>query len=175
MVLSGMPNPSQGPNDHSCDGIDPGPSLEITRDAEHMKICTSGRTSYNNRWRWFWRCSGLCGKAWWGNEDQRSPLTHTIGEFMSSSSRGVSGPSGRTGLQPVPGRLFSESYPMPGSTLTQTPPELSTGDQIKRLTVRFLIDSFDLIRAHNLRGDNSTRSKRSWRRTRYHSRFMYLE
>lgn len=84
---------------------------------------------------------------------------------MSTPSKGISGPSGRIGLQPFHGQPFIGNYRTPEPVLTQISPEQSMADEIRKLTVSLLIESSDLIWVHH--GDKSTLSKRSWRRTRY--------
>ena len=86
--------------------------------------------------------SGLAGK---------SPAHAASSPYlMATSSRGVSGPSGRVGPQPAPAQIPGGGHPTREPAYTQTSPEQSTANQIRKLTVRLLTDSFNLIWAHNL-------------------------
>ena len=66
---------------------------------------------------------------------------------MSTPSKGTSGPSGRTGLQPSLQPL-SGNYAVPRQALTQMSQEQSMVNQIRKLTVRLLIGFFDITLAH---------------------------
>ena len=66
---------------------------------------------------------------------------------MSTPSQGISGPSGRTGLQPSL-QPPSGIYAAPRQALTQMSQEQSMVNQIRKLTVRLLIVVFDITLAH---------------------------
>lgn len=86
---------------------------------------------------------------------------------MATSSQGVSGPSGRTGSQPVHAQLLTRTHSTPEPTLTKTSQEESIANQIRKLTVCLLVDSLDLAWVHNTPDGTSALSKGSWCYTRY--------
>ena len=87
---------------------------------------------------------------------------------MSTPSQGTSGPSGHTGLRPTSSPLFGGNYVVSQPASTQTSPEQSMANQIRKLTVRVLTPLFfGIIQAHETLDDASTMLKRSWHYTRY--------
>jgi hypothetical protein len=88
---------------------------------------------------------------------------------MATSYQGASGPSGYAGLQHVPIRPVSGNHTAPEPVLTrlqQPSQEQLILNELRKLTVRLLIDVFDL-RVNNLPGDTSTLLKCPLNCTRY--------
>ena len=70
---------------------------------------------------------------------------------MSTYYQGASGPSGHAGLQPAPGQPVNGNHAIPGPVLTrleQPSQERLTSNQIRKLTVRPLIERFNLRVKH---------------------------
>jgi len=96
----------------------------------------------------------------------RSTVTRKL---MSTPFEGASGPSGHAGLRPALRQPVRGNHATPVPVLTwleQAPPEQSISYQIRKLTVRLLVDVFDL-RTDKLLGDTSTLLKRYCHTMRY--------
>ena len=88
---------------------------------------------------------------------------------MATSFQGAPGPSGQAGLQRAPVQPVGGNYATPELVLTrseQPSQERVISNQIRKLTVRLLADTFDL-RVNHLPGDTRTLLKRSWNSIRY--------
>ena len=86
-------------------------------------------------------------------------------KFMAASYQGASGPSGYVGLLPPPGQPAGRNHATPGPALTrfeQPSQERLAFNQIRKLTVRLVLDMLDLM-IDEPSGDTRTRS---WNMTR---------
>ena len=90
---------------------------------------------------------------------------------MSATYQGASGPSGHAGLRAALGPPVSGSHAAPKPVLTrleQPSQERLVSNQIRKLTVRFLVDMFDLV-ANKIPGGTRTLLKCSWNSIRFDS------
>ena len=89
---------------------------------------------------------------------------------MSTPFQGASGPSGHAGSRPAFGQpAVSRNYAAPQPvliSLQQISPEQPVSHQLRKLTVRLLVDVFN-AKSNKLPGDTSTPLKRYWHSMRY--------